>query len=154
MCSITENPATTDNPQPQPAQAEKVNHLRASPRRRKETLLPQIMQLALDGHSGESIAQKRGLPKRTVNHWRQKVRQKWTADVAEGTGADDGHRAGPPRFNLSRGDGPQDLDLPSPYGAQVHRGRLLAAINALPLIEDLPEDEESSPPDPLPKEET
>ena len=34
------------------------------PRRRKEILLPKIAQLALEGHSGEVIARKLGLPKR------------------------------------------------------------------------------------------
>ena len=37
-------------------------------RRRKETLLPEITQLALEGHSSQAIADKLAMPKRTVNY--------------------------------------------------------------------------------------
>ena len=45
-----------------------------------------IIQLALDGHSGQAIAAKVGLPKRTVNHWLHELRQEWIARAAEGGG--------------------------------------------------------------------
>ena len=51
-------------------------------RRRKETLLPEITQLALEGHSSQAIADKLGMPKRTVNYWLQEARQEWIARAA------------------------------------------------------------------------
>ena len=82
MCSTADKP-TSDGPQAPPRPAERVNNLHLTPRRRKETLLPQIMQLALEGHSGRVIAEKTGLPKRTVNHWLRETRREWLAKAAE-----------------------------------------------------------------------
>lgn len=83
MCADTEKPTTDESQSPLGRAAAKVANWSPS-RRRKETLLPQITQLALDGHSGETIARKLGIPKRTVNHWLQRLRQKWTAKAEEG----------------------------------------------------------------------
>ena len=62
---------TADDPQPQPAQTARVPPAMLAARRRKETLLPKITQLALEGHPGRAIADKLGMPKRTVNYWLQ-----------------------------------------------------------------------------------
>ncbi len=53
-------------------------------RRRKETLLPEITQMALEGHPSQAIADKLGMPKRTVNYWLQEARQEWIARAALG----------------------------------------------------------------------
>jgi hypothetical protein len=82
MHSVVENP-TGDVPQPPLCPAASANNLHSGPRRRKETLLPQIIQLATEGHSGQAIAEKVGLPKRTVNHWLRALRQEWIAKSAE-----------------------------------------------------------------------
>ncbi len=52
MCSVTENPPAADL-QPQPAQTARVSPAMLAARRRKETLLPEITQLALEGHSSQ-----------------------------------------------------------------------------------------------------
>jgi DNA-directed RNA polymerase specialized sigma24 family protein len=76
MCSVTEKPLA-DDLQPQSAEAARINDALLGPRRRKETLLPEITQLALEGHSSQAIAEKLGVPKRTVNHWLQEARKEW-----------------------------------------------------------------------------
>ena len=68
MCSPVEKPAGGE-PQMPFSRAERVQDLHLPPGRRKETLLPVIIQLALEGESGRAIADKLGLPERTVNHW-------------------------------------------------------------------------------------
>ncbi len=82
MHSVAEK-RRTGAPQPPLCRAASANNLHASPRRRKETLLPQIIRLATEGHSGQAIAEKVGLPKRTVNHWLRKLRREWIAKSAE-----------------------------------------------------------------------
>ncbi len=84
MCSVNEKP-TADDFQPQPDSAARTNDALLGPRRRKETLLPEITQLALEGHSSQAIAEKLGMPKRTVNHWLQEARQEWIAKAAQGS---------------------------------------------------------------------
>ena len=54
-----------------------------SPRPPKEILLPEVTRLALEGHSGQAIAQRLGLPKRTVNHWLHGLREEWIAKARE-----------------------------------------------------------------------
>ena len=81
MCSVSEKPPA-DDLQPQPGQAERVTPAMLAARRRKETLLPEITQLALEGHSSQAIADKLGMPKRTVNYWLQEARQEWIARAA------------------------------------------------------------------------
>ena len=83
MCSVAENPPA-DDLQPQSGQAERVTPAMLAARRRKETLLPEITQLALEGHSSQAIADKLGMPKRTVNYWLQEARQEWIARAALG----------------------------------------------------------------------
>ncbi len=86
MCSVAEKPPA-DNPQPPDSRSLPGNESsQLSPRQRKKTLLPEITRLALEGHSGQAIARKLKLPKRTVNHWLEKLRQEWAAKAAEGTG--------------------------------------------------------------------
>ena len=84
MCSVNEKP-TADDFQPQPGSAARINDALLGPRRRKETLLPTITQMALEGHSSQAIAEKLGMPKRTVNHWLQEARQEWIAKAAQGS---------------------------------------------------------------------
>lgn len=86
MCNVADKPAA-DDPQSVLGKAVRVDSLRhLGPRRRKETLLPEIAQLALEGHTGQAIGCKLGLPKRTVNHWLREVRKEWTAKAAECAG--------------------------------------------------------------------
>ncbi len=85
MSSVAEKPAA-DNPQPPLDPAAKAGRPPRSPRWRKETLLPEITQLALEGHTGQTIGRKLGLPKRTVNRWLHELRQEWAAKAAEGAG--------------------------------------------------------------------
>ena len=85
MSSVAEKPAA-DNPQPPLDPAAKAGRPPRSRRWRKETLLPEITQLALEGHTGQTIGRKLGLPKRTVNRWLHELRQEWTAKAAEGAG--------------------------------------------------------------------
>ena len=82
MCFNAEKPRT-DEPQRPFSQAMRVTGLHLPPRRRKETFLPEITQLALQGDSGRAIARKLELPERTVNHWLRELRQEWTAKAAE-----------------------------------------------------------------------
>ena len=49
-------------------------------------MLPEVIRLALEGHSGEAIGRKVELPKRTVNRWLQRLRQEWIAKAEEGAG--------------------------------------------------------------------
>jgi hypothetical protein len=97
MCSVDEKPLADsvqpplsqvgDNVQPPLSHSLPGNDSpQLSPRRRKKSLLPEITRLALEGHSGQAIARKVKLPKRTVNHWLQKLRQEWAAKAAEGAG--------------------------------------------------------------------
>ena len=81
MCSVAEKPPA-DDLQPQPAQTARVPPAMLGARRRKETLLPEITQLALEGHPSQAIADKLGMPKRTVNYWLQEARREWIARAA------------------------------------------------------------------------
>ena len=83
MCSVAEKP-TADDLQPQTGQTARVTPAMLAARRRKETLLPEITQLALEGHASQAIADKLGMPKRTVNYWLQEARQEWIARAALG----------------------------------------------------------------------
>ena len=58
-----------------------------APRRRKEAVLPQIAQLALEGHNGRVIAEHLGMPTRTVNYWLQELRQEWIARAGDDAAA-------------------------------------------------------------------
>ncbi len=84
MCSVPEKPASDDSRQPA-CRALSLNSPHVSSRQRKEIALPRIVQLALEGHFGGAIAQKVGLPKRTVNYWLQELRQEWIRKAAAGT---------------------------------------------------------------------
>ncbi len=81
MCSVSEKPPA-DDLQPQTGQTARVTPAMLGARRRKETLLPEITQLALEGHSSQAIADKLGMPKRTVNYWLQEARREWIARAA------------------------------------------------------------------------
>ncbi len=83
MGSITGEPATAA-PQAPLGRSVRVSNWNLTPRRRKETLLPQIIELALEGHSGETIARQVGMPSRTVRHWLRELRQEWIAEAAGG----------------------------------------------------------------------
>ena len=65
-------------------QAARACNWNLGPRRRKETLLPRIIELARQGQSGQTIADRVGVPKRTVNHWLHELRQEWIAETAGG----------------------------------------------------------------------
>jgi transcriptional regulator with XRE-family HTH domain len=53
-------------------------------RRRKAIYLPQIAQLALEGHTGRAIATELGLPPRTVSQWLHEMRSEWLAAAKHG----------------------------------------------------------------------
>ncbi len=73
---------TADDLQPQTGQTARVTPAMLAGRRRKETLLPEITQMALEGHASQAIADKLGMPKRTVNYWLQEARREWIARAA------------------------------------------------------------------------
>ncbi len=96
MCDLTESLGTTpqtttpaaaapasDGPQAPPAPAASKRKRPLAPRRRKEALLSQIAQLALEGHNGRAIAELVGVPTRTVNYWLQELRQEWIAKAGD-----------------------------------------------------------------------
>jgi hypothetical protein len=74
---------TSDDGQSPPGRAVPTNW-KLTPHRRKETLLPRITQLALEGHSGETIGHMLGMPSRTVRRWLHELRQEWIAARARG----------------------------------------------------------------------
>jgi len=84
MCTVAEEP-TTDDCRQAASQSVRVGHSHLSPRQRKEIWLPRVVQLALEGHSGRAIAQKVGMPRRTVDYWLRVVREEWLAKAAAGT---------------------------------------------------------------------
>ena len=84
MSANIERPKTDDR-QALPGGAVRLTNWSLNPRRRKETLLPHITALALEGHSSETIALKIGMPARTVRHWLQELRKAWIAEAAGGT---------------------------------------------------------------------
>ena len=86
MCSVSEKPTSDNLQSPLSRLMAGSDAPRRSPRQQKEILLPQITQMALEGHSGRAIARQVGLPKRTVNRWLHELRQEWTAKAAEGAG--------------------------------------------------------------------
>jgi transposase len=45
-------------------------------------VLPRVIELAREGRSGQTIADRVGVPKRTVNHWLHELRQEWIAETA------------------------------------------------------------------------
>ena len=71
MCATIDRPTTAATALP--------------PQERKDTWLPLITRLALEGHSGRTIARTLELPVRTVNHWLREVRREWAAKTAEET---------------------------------------------------------------------
>ena len=83
MPAVTASMTSDAYPAP-PNAAARASEWNLSPRRRKETLLPQIMELAMEGHSSETIATRVGMPARTVRYWLQEVRQEWIAKAAGG----------------------------------------------------------------------
>ena len=81
MCSQAEK-ATMGGDCAAAGQAARAGNWNLGPRRRKETLLPRIIELARQGQSGQTIADRVGVPKRTVNHWLHELRQEWIAETA------------------------------------------------------------------------
>ena len=102
-CVPSAEKPTADDLQPQPGQTARVTPAMLAGRRRKETLLPEVTQLALEGHSSQAIADKLGMPKRTVNYWLQEARQEWIARAALQRGRDVRRRPGAARCHLPRG---------------------------------------------------
>ncbi len=82
MCATAELPATDSTATCIP-ETRITGGVQPLPRRRKETLLPQINDLALEGHSCREIAARLGLCKSTVNRWLQELRQERLANVAD-----------------------------------------------------------------------
>ncbi len=80
-----DEPLATFEPREFAGLAARLSNWNMGPRRRKETLLPRITQLALEGHSSEAIAGRVGMPSRTVRHWLQALRQEWIAAAKEDT---------------------------------------------------------------------
>jgi len=59
------------------------NSFRSAPRRRKGILLPQIGDLALEGHSCREIAVRLGVGKTTVHRWLQELGEECRSKVAD-----------------------------------------------------------------------
>jgi len=57
----------------------KGNRRLAAQRRRREELLPQVTQLALEGYSRQEIAQRVGVSRTTIRRWLQELRQEHAA---------------------------------------------------------------------------
>jgi hypothetical protein len=53
------------------------------PKGRKTMFLPQIAQLALEGHSNRAISRKTGVPRRTVDRWLLQQRSDWSQKSSE-----------------------------------------------------------------------
>ena len=53
------------------------------PRPRKSAVLPEIVRLALEGHSNRAIGRKLGIPRRTVDRWLREQRQEWDKTAEE-----------------------------------------------------------------------
>ena len=81
--SAVSTPSTSPDRQPRGGAAVRFSDWNA-PRRGKETLLPQFVQLALEGHSAEAIARQFDMPGRTVRYWLHESRQEWLAASAGG----------------------------------------------------------------------
>ncbi len=77
----------SDSPPAPPAPAAGKRKRPVAPRRRKEALLAQIAQLALEGHNGRTIAEQVGVPTRTVNYLLQELRQEWIAKAGNDAAA-------------------------------------------------------------------
>ena len=69
-------------PAGRPATAAKVRR-KSNWKHRKAQLLPEITQLALEGHSGRSIALRFDVPVRTVNYLLRELRRQWLAAAAQ-----------------------------------------------------------------------
>jgi transposase-like protein len=82
MCSTAENP-TSNEAQAAIDLAARLNRFRSARRRRKEALLPQINNLALEGHSCREIGARLGVSTTTVHRWLQKLRQESRSKVAD-----------------------------------------------------------------------
>ena len=78
-------PVTTDDQQPPFSRCVRVNNLLLAPRRRKEIMLPQVSNLALEGHSCRAIGKILGLDKTTVHRWLQELREESRSRVADAT---------------------------------------------------------------------
>jgi len=86
-----EKPAThekppTDELQPPLPQAIRKNGRSLSRRRWKGTLLPQISQLALEGHSSRVIGAQLGIGKTTINRWLNELRLERRSNLVDATG--------------------------------------------------------------------
>ena len=103
MCSVTEKPASNE-PQPEVDKAASPNDFRPSPRRRKETLLPEITQLALEGLCGQAIGRKLG-PARSGPSIAgcKRCGRSGSPRQRRMPRRTDRRRTGPPRCDLSRG---------------------------------------------------
>ena len=75
--------ATADEEQAPLFRAERVNTLFLAPRQRKEFLLPQVNDLALEGRSCREISKILGVDKTTVHRWLQELRGEGRRKVAD-----------------------------------------------------------------------
>ena len=82
MDSQDEKP-TSDNQQPSPSPGASENGQPAVPRRPKSTLLPQISDLALEGHSCREIGRRLGIPRSTVNRWISELQRQGRNQVVD-----------------------------------------------------------------------
>lgn len=95
MCSQSEQPVissaptviaqegASEAPQPLPRPAKRKARGPMASRPRKDILLPEITQLALEGNSSQAIAAQIGVPRRTIDRWLQERRREWNARAAE-----------------------------------------------------------------------
>jgi hypothetical protein len=70
----------------QTGQAGKSPRSRQTRLHRKAVLLPEITQLALEGHTGRAIALRFNLSTRTVNRWLGEIRGEWLAAATKSSG--------------------------------------------------------------------
>ena len=86
MFSPAEEAASNDQPEPGEKAVEKAVKVTdlCFPRRRKQLLLPEIRDLALEGHTCREIGERLGLAKTTVHHWLQELRRERADKAADG----------------------------------------------------------------------
>jgi hypothetical protein len=76
-------PRDEKSPDQDPREPSTIDKAWPTRRYRKEMLLPQIVQLALEGQTGSAMARILGIPPRTVGRWLRAMRGEWLAAATE-----------------------------------------------------------------------
>ncbi len=84
--ALIDDQPPTDDQQPPPPQVSRKNSRRSALRRRKHALLPQISQLALEGHSCRVIGARLGIGKTTISRWLNELRLERRSNLVDATG--------------------------------------------------------------------